>query len=665
MDWIRKHKKEILFGGIVCLQLAAVFVYNLFYLKCQTDYDSSSGMVQMAEICRQNKLLIDDWGYQTTAGWDIPLMLGILFYKITGNIFVSMGIANNIFVVVYLFVIWDILRQYKIRFGNILLVLAVFLTPYTLGQLGYVPMMFTGTASYSLKTLIPLLLIDLIVRFEMGKRQKMNIALLFLMAALSFVTAVSSGPYLLICGIFPFLVYIFLKALVNNDVRIALRKESLAAYCGVAASLLGMVAGRFLNISGKTTSLTFVPIEKFANNALNCLAAIWALFGGIPQGPKVVILSVKGIICLCGLFVATGIVALIVYYAVRILQKHEKRALVLTVLCIQMINLAVFLLADLAYTDDLFEARYHIIPLVAAMLLAALFFEENSRFWNVLCRRTVMLVLLLSVMACSVARFTQYFMNTKTARINQMSKITDIAKEQGIDLIYFLCYGEESLQDGRIMRACDFDISVATLATYNAGITWGGSTRFFENGRHEGPVMAVISRDKVRKLPHHIRARMNLVDTLYGYRIYTVPENIFDCSTALPKTGEKGIDFAYSTGYQISGKMNEMGNLEANSKGGLVLFGPWYDADSGTFDVTLNYENGQKGLAPGTVIGKFGVYGPDGKIIRTSDIVAGENELVLKHVKPGDLCDTFHYTADAVPDSRLVIKSIVTERVSG
>lgn len=46
------------------------------------------------------------------------------------------------------------------------------------------------------------------------------------------------------------------------------------------------------------------------------------------------------------------------------------------------------------------------------------------------------------------------------------------------------------MADERIMRACDFDINVTTLAEYNAGITWGGSIRFFENSRHEAPVMA-------------------------------------------------------------------------------------------------------------------------------------------------------------------------------
>lgn len=30
MAWVHKHKKEVLFGGLVCLQLIAVFVYNLF-----------------------------------------------------------------------------------------------------------------------------------------------------------------------------------------------------------------------------------------------------------------------------------------------------------------------------------------------------------------------------------------------------------------------------------------------------------------------------------------------------------------------------------------------------------------------------------------------------------------------------------------------------------
>lgn len=661
MAWVHKHKKEVLFGGLVCLQLIAVFVYNLF-LRYKMDYDSSSGIVQMAEICRQNKLLIDDWQYQTTTGWDIPLLLGILFYKITGQIFISVGLANIIFVMAYLFVIWDILRQYKIGLGNRLLVLAVFLTPYTGGSLGYQPMLFTGTASYSLKVLIPLLLIDLIVRYEMGRKQKTNIVLFVLMATLSFVTAVSSGVYVLICGIFPFVVYVFFQILANNNIRLALRRGSLVVYCGMAASILGLVVRRFVNIGGRAEAMSFVPIEKFAHNALNVFVAIWGLFGGIPHA-KVEILSVIGVVYICRILVATGFVALILYYVVRVFKKSEKRTVVLTALCIQLVNIGVFLLADLSYTENVFEIRYYILPIVAAMLLAGIFFEESTRGWNVLCRRTVTLFLLMSVAVCSVSRFVKDFTDMRTARIDQMNDITDMAKKQGVDLIYFLCYGNDYVEDGRVMRVCDLDVNVTTLAEYNSGIAWGGSTRFFENSRHRGPVMAVISQDQVQELPVHVRNRMNYVDTLHGYQVYYVSENIFDCSAALPNVGENGIDFMYSPGYQIVGNINEMGNMVASREGGTVMVGPWHNGDGGIFDITLNYETGQDEGVAGTVVGKLSIYGTNEKVICTSDIVTGKNELVLKHVTPGSICDTFRYTIDAVPDSGLVIKSIVTERV--
>lgn len=69
---MKKYKKEMIFGSILAVQLMALLFYNMTKLRYQADFDSSSGMLQLAEIGRQKTFLIKDWGYQTTLGWDIP-----------------------------------------------------------------------------------------------------------------------------------------------------------------------------------------------------------------------------------------------------------------------------------------------------------------------------------------------------------------------------------------------------------------------------------------------------------------------------------------------------------------------------------------------------------------------------------------------------------------
>ena len=661
-----KYKKEIIFGSIVVMQFLAIFIYNLFKIKYQADYDSSTGTAWLAEVGRQGKLLIQHWGYTTTVGWDIPLILAVPLYMLTGYIFVSMGLANNLIMMVSLFVIWDVLRQYKLRVGNIMVVFSIFLSPYTLGQLGYLPMMFTGTASYIMKVLIPLMMLDIIIRMEMesGKiaGKAITILLLIFVMGLSFLTGLSSGPYLLICGLLPFVVYLALMALIKNNLRILVKKYSIAVYAGILSSVVGVVIAGVLGLGSKAGGLTFVTTEKFADNALNCFAGIWDMFGGICEGEAVPILSVKGIIHLCSICIATYVVWCILYYAIRVFRKKETRTLVIIVLCIQVINLCVFLLADLAYRENIFESRYHIIPMVMAMLLGGLFVEDMGKIWNRLCRRTLNLILIVSVFLCSVYNFSTFYRKVETSPVMRLNEIAEVAEEQDIGLIYFIAY-DGKLENGRILRVCNPEINVSTLLEFNVGITWGASSYFFENSCHEGRIMVAIPKGYVKKLPKYMKKRMELITTCSGYRLFMASENIFDCSTSLREDSKRVVDFPYSPNYQIAGVINDDGELEVGAEGGLQLFGPDIEPITGVYDVTLNYRV-KEGVEKGASIGKFNVYDSGNNIISSVDIISGERQCVLEGVEFSEEYGGFHYTIDTIPNSGLLVQSIVTERIS-
>ena len=71
-----------------------------------------------------------------------------------------------------------------------LLAVLFLLTPYSTGQLGYMPMLFTSAGSYAYKLLVPLLLIDILVRMHKGQEIKKYWYLILFATFFVFDTAV-------------------------------------------------------------------------------------------------------------------------------------------------------------------------------------------------------------------------------------------------------------------------------------------------------------------------------------------------------------------------------------------------------------------------------------------------------------------------------------------
>ncbi len=663
LNYMKKYKKEIIFGSILAVQLMALLLYNMTKLRYQADFDSSSGMLQLAEIGRQKTFLIKDWGYQTTLGWDIPLVIAVLFYAVTKNVFLSMGIANNIIIIGYILVFKDILKRCGVKKINIMVSLILLFSPYTLGQLGYVPMLFTGTASYSIKLLITFLLIDLMIRIENNIPMKKNGWILALYLLLSLLSGISSGIYMLVSGIFPVMLYVFLKMLSKNNLRALFSMQMLVPVFGTIAFAIGVILSRLIGIQNATASMRLLSAEKMADNFLKCFVGIFELFGGVKDDAPVVF-SLRGILCLVCLTVSVFLIFVIIYYVAGILKRREKRGLVGIVLCVVFVNLGVLLLADTTYSSSTFEYRYHIVGMVPAILLMGLFcndliFSSLGAYF----KRFIISVLIFSACVISAGNFTVYYRQTHSARIDELQKITDIAEEQDISLVYLITTDGKGMVDGRLLRLCDFDIGVPLLQSHNYGITWGGSSRFFENEKYKGKILVVADQTSFKDLPHYITDRLKGTGSAAGYDLYVAEENILDCSTRLPENiGETAADFPYSPGYTILGEIISSGELKVSDTGGSVFFGNTVEPGKGIFDIQLNfrYEDGDQG--EGKVLGKFGVYKEDGGLIREVQIIAGK-ECILEGVQLDENLKSVHYSVEASPHSGMYIQSIAAKKI--
>ncbi len=663
-QWCKAHKFELLFGFVFLAQVITIYILNFTQIRNQADFDSSVGMAQVVEIWKQKTFLIQDWGYQTTVGWDIPLFLAVFIYGVTKNVFLSLGIANNIFILLYIWVFVDILRKNKVRPAYILVCLCLFFAPYTLGQLGYIPMVFTGTASYAMKLLIPLLLMDLFVRLDHGIPLLKSWWQLGLLLLFSVLSSISSGVFLLICGVLPFLFYLVIRALILNDMKQLLSMKTAVIGMEVGAFALGAVLAGMWELGNKSMSMSILPASKVADNALNCFVGFLELFGAFPSYHSPAILSVYGMIHLCSMVIAVVIVGVVIYYFVQIFKRNEKRPLVHMILSIIFVNACVFLVSDTTYSSATFEYRYHIISAVSSMMLVGIFLGDIRSRLNKLCWRVLITGLAVMTVAVSSVNFVQYIHSLQTSRIHEVNQIAERAKELDVELIIDIVgYPKEDneLYDGRLLRLCDFDIDVATLRAYNQGVTWGASEKYFENANHTGKIMVLIRTEQIGDLPDYIRSRLVERDEILGYKLFTAEKNMFDCSVKLPRKGKRTIDFPYSTGNAVCGEINEKGKLVPIETGGTVLCGADMEAVQGVYSAKLKYRQIKAQEARrGVVVGEFRVVSESGNIIANTDIISDQKSAEIPDIQVEESMEAVHYEVVTEPGSDILVRSMET-----
>ena len=156
--WIAKIKDSgpwiVFFEIFVIAQLLLIFVFNL----------TSAAMAQAMEIWNQKSIFLKHWDYQSTLGLDSVIIPASIFYGITHNIFLAYGIADCLGVLLYIYIFRDIFKMLQLPKLVRMIVYVLLLTPYSLEPLGYMPMMFTGAAYYIIKVLIPIMLIDILLK---------------------------------------------------------------------------------------------------------------------------------------------------------------------------------------------------------------------------------------------------------------------------------------------------------------------------------------------------------------------------------------------------------------------------------------------------------------------------------------------------------------------
>lgn len=652
--WIKEHWLEILLCVGIVIQIGALAVFNLTRLPYESNYDSSCAYAQIVEMWRQKRILLKDWAYQTTLGIDSPVLLGALFYGITKNAFTAFGLANIVTVIVYAFLFYDILKQADVKKNMRLLAVLFLLTPYSTGQLGYMPMLFTSAGSYAYKLLVPLLLIDILVRMHKGQEIKKYWYLILFATFFVFDTAVSSGEYILLCAVLPLIGYEILHVLIGNDIKQIFNKRLGFLILESAIYVVGIKVGRRTGIIESVGSqMMLTKAKHFPSVIAKCLTGIFQLFGGIPDYEDIPVTQTYGMMYLFRFFLAAVILASWIYLLKHLKENEKYKELVGMITCIFAVNLIVLIFANVNYAAETFEYRYHLISMIPMILLTSI---AASDLWEKrkLLEQTIVLVTIVLLLFVNVYDYKNYMRDCYNYQ-GDMQGITSVAEQEGVHLI--ITIGSESISMGRCMRNVNPNVEISTWGGYNHGVGWGASTYYFDNAHLKTPYMVLMTQKEYELMPKQIAKQLEEVQTFGLFQLYRVKENVLDGDNTLPQSGTNR-DFCYSSGYEYWGKMESDGNVLSSGKKETVLRSNKKKIKrDATYDMIVHYEVIQAKEDSAAV---FRVRNAQDEIIAEQEMPKDATEIRIRDVSVTQSMEWIRYRINAQKGSKIRIKSIET-----
>lgn len=652
--WIKEHWLEILLCVGIVIQIGALAVFNLTRLPYESNYDSSCAYAQIVEMWRQKRILLKDWAYQTTLGIDSPVLLGALFYGITKNAFTAFGLANIVTVIVYAFLFYDILKQADVKKNMRLLAVLFLLTPYSTGQLGYMPMLFTSAGSYAYKLLVPLLLIDILVRMHKGQEIKKYWYLILFATFFVFDTAVSSGEYILLCAVLPLIGYEILHVLIGNDIKQIFNKRLGFLILESAIYVVGIKVGRRTGIIESVGSqMMLTKAKHFPSVIAKCLTGIFQLFGGIPDYEDIPVTQTYGMMYLFRFFLAAVILASWIYLLKHLKENEKYKELVGMITCIFAVNLIVLIFANVNYATETFEFRYHLISMIPMILLTSI---AASDLWEKrkLLEQTIVLVTIVLLLFVNVYDYKNYMRDCYNDQ-GDMQGITLTAEQEGVHLI--ITIGSESISMGRCMRNVNPNVEISTWGGYNHGVGWGASTYYFDNAHLKTPYMVLMTQKEYELMPKQIAKQLEEVQVFGIFQLYRVKENVLDGDNTLPQSGTNR-DFCYSSGYEYWGKMESDGNVLSSGKKETVLRSNKKKIEKdAAYDIVVHYEvlKSKEDSAA-----TFRVRNAQDEIIAEQEMPKDATEITIKDVSVITGMEWVRYRINAQKGSKIRIKSIET-----
>ncbi len=534
--------------ALLLCQLSFLLWLNLTQLRFHMGYDASTEYYRAFEMYRQGRLMPANWRDTTVLQLDAPVALAALLLHAVPDLFTAYGLANSVYLLLFVITGWKALRRLGCSTLPALLALNLLLCPHLVelsnrNDLGYISCMLTSGGYYLGMFVTFFLLIWSWCRLaEERPLQGGDVVLCVLTAASLYICCVSRGFYPGLMLAVPAALCCLWEAMRKNSLRALFTRRLLFA----GALLLCMLAGKYTS----SRILGFVSREEILE--LTLLSALWdnvravlsgylRLLNALPYPDSVEALSWKSLTYLSGLAIAAAAFPAGLCRTVRALRGREEVSPLPAALFFW--NLLLLCPITVTYGSAIFEERYLIVVFLSSVLCLAMYAEERAE-------RLGMLLLTAALLLCAAWRDVQGDRAYAETRIDT-ARLDAVAETVGAlpsPVVYYDCAElTDDIFTLRNMRCWDTghvyrDIwregSVVNahwrqeedtegLSPYDYYFVWGDSDRYSLRSEWTGPITLVIQDECFAALPAALREEFTLVRVLWdGLAVYTAESNV-------------------------------------------------------------------------------------------------------------------------------------------
>lgn len=416
---------SISLASLLCIQLFFILYMNFFKNSYYLDCDMAKLFVHTIEMVKNKTIIIPNWKYVTTLELDCASIFAIPFFALTHNIFFSFALSITIFILLY---IWTIYRLEEKNIEKTCIACILLFIPFGIDFLDYFNMMFFNGAQYVIKVLVPLMFISILCAHE--EKEKSDIVYRIIFGFLTFITAFSSGIYVLICGFFP-ICLVWFGCIICQKKIINLRKIyfmllSLVLY------LVGLICHLKLQIDAKGNSMTLCSLNGIKENVQSVFWGIFELFKAVTYQENVRVLSYTGI----GIIIRIVFTIALLIVAVCIFRDLKRHISLMRILCLSVFiwNLFILCICETRYgAIEGSEFRYHLIGVIPVFIIVASYIKKEILVNKYL--KMVFYLFLLSINLITMKEDLDY----EPYKVAGLQEICDyVESNESIHTVYFL-----------------------------------------------------------------------------------------------------------------------------------------------------------------------------------------------------------------------------------